>query len=1045
MSRAITSPGRGNGESRTEPLPAVPAAPAPLTGFGAGATGAALLVGGVWGMHLLSPLGRGVALSPGAVVLLLVAFTALGKGISLLQKALAPVTTVAAMAVSGVPAMVRAIAAIVAGAAGIWWVLRGHAAFCWALTTGTTQNWSLILALVQVALIAVAGAMLFGGAKNLAGLLAPASAARHRSDRWVSWWSSRPGLGVMLLGGATATVVLSAYIVPRVSGWLLGDDLWAALTAIVVVLTAGLLANTWWWGALSGWWTWAHRPHTPGGTATPVGQIHASAAVVALLWFSATAFGLAVPDSYTGPGAMPRAHADCPPDCGGSAGSGSFGPDPSQFQPPQMTSPPGQYQGGANSGYPGPDQGNGISIYNPSTGQTGPSQGGYSPYPAQGQPGPPANGVQPPNYDAPRQPQAPAPQQGAASPQQAPPLPQQAPAQQGPPQPAQQPQGQAGQQNQGPQQPNQSSDQQQRVDDLTRQLHDQQQRSGQDRQRIDDLTKQLQQNTQNQKQQQSPKFPSKDKKNDKDDQKNRDDQSGDSDLTALLLGASSTRRRKQDGQEKGPDTEALGQDASQAAQGIPGDVQTYVQSGQQIGESSGQAAQGFGQAGQAGASLASSAQSGAVNPQDVQSLIQGVSQGVQGTADAVNSGAQIVRTGQNEADEVAQAVGDANPQLKPQMDKLTQLNDQVSQVTDGVGQGAQLTSQGAGAVNTVSSLGAGGAPDIGGTASDAPSQAQTIEKQSGDLPADASGAGLPPDQNEIQQLLDQAIVDRQQQAQSLQHAFDNSAAQAYMQGPGTSGFDSATAQAGQLRGPLAQLYGDIGALSHSADSVGGLQGGLQDGTGTLFDPSNMFQYTFKDGALTSVNYLDPGQVQATPEPLLSVVMTIVPGGWGAARGISALLSRGGGEAAASVTTENVLSLANTAATTQASSAAARLAANQAAGNAFRDGFAQQLGGAANNIQTEAYRSTSLGARYIDVLNTRTLVAFETKVGRTAFGSRIRAQVAKDAELLTTGQVKSVTWVFKLANPALPASAANGGPTANLLNALTKVGIGVLYR
>ncbi|SEB18044.1 hypothetical protein SAMN04488580_109173 [Mycobacterium sp. 283mftsu] len=201
---------------------------------------------------------------------------------------------------------------------------------------------------------------------------------------------------------------------------------------------------------------------------------------------------------------------------------------------------------------------------------------------------------------------------------------------------------------------------------------------------------------------------------------------------------------------------------------------------------------------------------------------------------------------------------------------------------------------------------------------------------------------------------------------------------------------------------------------------------------------------FRDGALTSVNYLDPGQVQATPEPLLSAVMTIVPGGWGAARGISALLSRGGAETVASVTTENVLSLANTAATTQVTSAAARLAANQAAGNAFRDAFAQQLGGAANGVAKEAYFSTSTGTRYVDVLDGLGN-AFETKVGRTAFGSRIQAQVAKDAELLNSGQVNSVTWVFKLNNVAAGPSAANGGPTANLLNALTKAGIGVLYR
>ncbi|WP_131810244.1 hypothetical protein [Mycolicibacterium mucogenicum] len=473
----ITIPGFNSGEPPTEPMPTAAAVPPPLTGFAAGFTGAALLVVGVWALHLLSHSAEG-SLSVGSVVLLLMAFTALGKGINLLQRALAPIIAIVSASVSEMPAPLRALTAIVVGAAGIWWIMRGHAAMWWAQTTGTTEGWSLTSALVQVALIALAGALLFGGAKSAVALLiaafgarplAAAKADRLVRDRWVTWWSSRPGLGLMLLAGGAALVTLSGYIVPHLSGWLTADDQRAALIAIVVILVVGLLANTWWWGALAGWWTWAHRPHSPGGGATPIGQIHAGAAVVALLWFSATAFGLAAPDSYTGPGAMPRARADCPPDCGGSGGSGSFGPNPSQFQPPQMPEPPGQYQGG--SGYPGLDQNNGVSLYNPATGQSGPAQGGYSQYPAQGQPGPPANGVQPPNYDAPPQPQAPAPQQGAASPQQGPPPPQQAPAQQtaqapqehvpatqGPQQASQQPAGQPqgqlqpGQANQPPQQ-----------------------------------------------------------------------------------------------------------------------------------------------------------------------------------------------------------------------------------------------------------------------------------------------------------------------------------------------------------------------------------------------------------------------------------------------------------------------------------------------------------------------------------------------------------------------------------------------------------------
>ncbi|WP_448404546.1 hypothetical protein [Mycobacteroides chelonae] len=369
------------------------------------------------------------------------------------------------------------------------------------------------------------------------------------------------------------------------------------------------------------------------------------------------------------------------------------------------------YQGGINQ--PPMDQNGSISIYNTqapsisnngangSSGQQGPQQGWDQP----------AHGTQPPDYqNATPYTQGP----GRPNPDYNPggqsnPGSQGGQPNQGVQQPAQQPQQNAGQQ------PDQQPDQQ-KIDDLTRQLQDQQQQSSQDRQRIDDMTKQLQQNKQNQKQQQSTKFPSKDKKkDDKDEQDDRDKQSGDNDLAALLMGAASTRRRKQDDQEQGPDTQALGQDASQAVQGLPGDVQTYVQSGQQIGESSGQAAQGFGSAAQAGASLASSAQSGAVNPQDAITLVQGVSQGIQGTADAVNAGSQIVRTAQGEADQVAQAVGDANPQLKPQTEQFTQLNDTVSKGTEGVGQVAGGVSQLSGAVNSVSSMGSGGLPATSGS------------------------------------------------------------------------------------------------------------------------------------------------------------------------------------------------------------------------------------------------------------------------------------------------------------------------------------------
>ncbi|EHM16361.1 hypothetical protein MMAS_32830 [Mycobacteroides abscessus subsp. massiliense CCUG 48898 = JCM 15300] len=1032
-----------------------------LAAFAAGSVAA---IGGIAALHGLYRSGDGAAELVGWAGLLLLAMTALGGGIKLAMWGARPVITAlfdrAKERLAEPVLAVVAVGAVIVGALGMWWTFRGGYASWWQQVSGESR-WSLSLGVGQMLVAVLAGAALFAGGRYVTGLAKDAltdsgllierdrSAGKRRAPEGL--W--HPGLVAALIGGGLGLVLLTAGITPRLYVWITGPDVLPAVAAIVAVLVWGVGANLGWWKGLAGLWKWA----TDASHKTA-----ATSGVVALLMFSAGGLGL----GWFTPATVPQAHAQCPPDCGGgSNGSGSYGPDASQFQPPQMPNQMPDYQGGINQ--PPLDQNSSISIYNTqapsvsnngvqgSSGQQGPQQGWDQP----------AHGTQIPDYQnaapytqGPGRPnpdfnpgsdagsQGGQPNQGAQQSVQQP--------QQASQQPPQQDAGQ-----QPNQSPNQSSDQQ-KIDDLTRQLQDQQQLSSQDRQRIDDLTKQLQQGQQRQNgNQKLPKAPSRDKKQDDKNQQDRDDQSGDNDLSALLMGAASTRRRKQDDQQ-GPDTEALGQDASQAVQGLPGDVQTYVQSGQQIGESSGQAAQGFGSAAQAGASLASSAQSGAVNPQDAITVVQGVSQGIQGTADAINAGSQIVKTAQGEADQVAQAVGDANPQLKPQAEQFTQLNDTVSKGTEGVGQVAQLTSQGAGAVNSVSSLGTSGmptdaqpvdlqsgeVPDGTATAVDGPTdggEKLPYELQNGPVPGDdADDVGS---LNETQDALDRAIVDRQQQALPLQQALDKAVAQAYVERSG-SGFVSANARAEQLRSQLAQLYGDIGALSQSADSVNTLQGGVVDGAGRVFDPSNMFEYRFTDGALTSINYLDPGQVQAVAEPLLSAI-TGITGAPGLIRGIGALLARESVAEVASVTAGNVLTRAGSQAGVQASAAAARLAANRAAGNAFRDAFAQSLGGAANGVVKEAHFPTSLGSRFIDVL--RNGAAFETKTGRISLDSEISKQIAKDTELLALGSSKggvdSVAWVFKLADPTKAASPANGGPTANLLKKLTESGFSVLYR
>ncbi|SIJ47974.1 Uncharacterised protein [Mycobacteroides abscessus subsp. abscessus] len=724
------------------------------------AGGSVLVVGAVTALHNLYRSGDDAAELISWSGLLLLALTALGGGIKLAMWGARPVITAlfdrAKERLAEPVLAVVASGAVIVGALGMWWTFRGGYASWWQQVSGE-HRWSLSLGVGQMLVAVAAGAALFTGGRYVTGLAKDAltdsgllierdrSAGKRRAPEGL--W--HPGLVAALIGGGLGLVLLTAGITPRLYVWITGPDVLPAVAAIAAVLLWAVGSNLGWWKGLAGLWKWA----TDASHKTA-----ATSGVVALLMFSAGGLGL----GWFTPATVPQAHAQCPPDCGGGSNGGSYGPDASQFQPPQMPNQMPDYQGGINQ--PPMDQNSSISIYNTQA----PSVSNNGANGSSGQQGPqqswdqPAHGTQIPDYQTatpytqgPGRPNPdfnPGSQGGQANPgsdagsqggqpnqgvqQQAPQQPQENPAQL----PDQQPQ---------------QSDSQ-RIDDLTRQLQDQQQQSTQDRQRIDDLTKQLQQNKQNQKQQQSPRFPSKDDKKDR-DQQDRDKQSGDNDLSALLLGAASTRRRKQD-EQQGPDTEALGQDVSQAVQGLPGDVQTYVQSGQQIGQSSGQAAQGFGSAAQAGASLASSAQSGAVNPQDAITVVQGVSQGIQGTADAINAGSEIVKTAQGEADQVAQAVGDANPQLKPQTEQFTQLNDTVSKGTEGIGQIAQLTSQGAGAVNSVSSLGTSGMPtdaageapaEMVGWATTASGPAVTGPATFGGpqpelpAPADPSGDGMP--------------------------------------------------------------------------------------------------------------------------------------------------------------------------------------------------------------------------------------------------------------------------------------------------------------
>ncbi|RIS83882.1 YIP1 family protein [Mycobacteroides abscessus] len=763
-----------------------------------------LVVVAVAGLHHLARVGDAVGELLVWGGLLLGWFTALGGGVKLAAWGLKPVTTglfdTAKTRVSEPARAVIAALAVLAGASGLWWVLRGGYPLWWQQLSGTS-GWTFALGAGQMLIAVLSGAALFTGGRFLTGLVREVLTGvggddgAHRSAS-APKSPSHPALVAALVGGGVALVVMTAWLVPVLLSAITGSSMLPAAGAIALVLVWAVGANLGWWQGLAGLFRWA---------TAATNKATAVAGVVALLAFSAGGLGL----GWFTTDSVPLARAACPPDCGGPGGD-SYGPPGGgqMFQPPSQGGPQmPDYQGGFNQSPM--DQNSGISIYNTNApgAQQVPSQtGGQQQEPPfranpdgswqarNGEWSPPdyqtatpfTQGPGRPNPDFPGNQGAQhggQPNQGVQQPVQQAPQ-QQQPAQQQPQQP-----------NQGAQQPQQSPDQQ-RVEDLTRQLNEQQQQNGQSQQRIDELTKQLNQQKQQQNNNQKlPRLPENGKK--KNDQQDRDNQSGNNDLAALLLGAASTtRRRKQDDPEQqgqqGPDTQALTHDGGQLASGLPSDIANTVSDGVNLGQSAGSAAQGFGSAASAGASIASSAQSGAVNPQDAIAVVQGVSQGIQGTADAVNSGAQITSTWLENSGEAAQLAADVNPQLKPQAQQIQQLSQAGGQVANLTGQAASGVSQVSGMVNTASSLGTSGLPDTSGVAADV----QSVDLQSGQVPegvatavdfkqapADPAGPDVPeppipsrvsqmPSAQQMKSMTDMEILGLSKEAQAALTAYD---------------------------------------------------------------------------------------------------------------------------------------------------------------------------------------------------------------------------------------------------------------------------------
>jgi hypothetical protein len=87
-------------------------------------------------------------------------------------------------------------------------------------------------------------------------------------------------------------------------------------------------------------------------------------------------------------------------------------------------------------------------------------------------------------------------------------------------------------------------------------------------------------------------------------------------------------------------------------------------------------------------------------------------------------------------------------------------------------------------------------------------------------------------------------------------------------------------------------------------------------------------------------------------------------------------------------------------------------------------------------ESQVYFRTSQGGRYVDQLVNG--IANESKVGYQSLTPTISRQIAKDVELINSGQIQGSTWHF-FQSPVT----GMGGPSQPLLNALQQNGINVI--
>lgn len=172
---------------------------------------------------------------------------------------------------------------------------------------------------------------------------------------------------------------------------------------------------------------------------------------------------------------------------------------------------------------------------------------------------------------------------------------------------------------------------------------------------------------------------------------------------------------------------------------------------------------------------------------------------------------------------------------------------------------------------------------------------------------------------DIRQATNQAVVDQMAKVRAAQEALSKAAADLYTHGPGTPEGEAASAKLPKLKADLARALDDLGKIPdyNSIDpasinvgpdghftftyNVNGqpvqAYGQLKNGTGEFFDQARGTYYTFNGGKLTGMRTPDPGQVEATAEPLFTAVTLAVgapalkAGGEVAIQGVKMLFSR----------------------------------------------------------------------------------------------------------------------------------------------------------